>query len=250
MSELVTCVLAGVERVLRRLEVGEEPEVVPERVRERRAAHSSGSCACATPTRLTRPRTRPRGPSTVVSCSPPEGMRCRARRTQRARYCAATYRISPATHAGLVDQARRDEFAHPRRIGFPPQTVWPAYQRGGRSDQDDAAHRRGRRQSPRRTRLREPFRAPDGVVGELRARVHVPLPRRRHLLGVRARLRGRRPADDLEHRHRRPRPVAGRAGVRRDRRPVPGRGRDLPVGAAADRPPLGVDSPAGSTAGR
>ena len=37
------------------------------------------------------------------------------------------------------------------------------------------------------------------------------------------------------------RPAAGRAGVLRDRRPVPGRRRRLPVGAAADRAPLGVD---------
>ena len=37
-----------------------------------------------------------------------------------------------------------------------------------------------------------------------------------------------------------PRPVAGRARVRGDRRPIPGCGRDLPVGTAADRPPLGV----------
>ena len=78
-------------------------------------------------------------------------------------------------------------------------------------------------------------------MGELRARLHLSLAGRRRLLDVRAGVRGGRAADDLEHRDRRARPAAGGAGVLRDRGPVPGRRRRLPVGAAADRPPLGVD---------
>ena len=77
-------------------------------------------------------------------------------------------------------------------------------------------------------------------MGELRARVHLPVAGRRGLLDLRAGVRGRRAADDLERGHRRARAAARGAGVRRGGGAVPGRGRDLSVGATADRPALGV----------
>ena len=106
-------------------------------------------------------------------------------------------------------------------------------QQGPVAGTDDAAQARG-------ARVRESFRAADVAARELRARVHVPVAGGRDLQRVRAGVRGGWAADDLEHRDLRDRAAARGARVRGDRRAVPGRGRDLPVGQTADRAKVGL----------
>ena len=102
-------------------------------------------------------------------------------------------------------------------------------------------NRPGRRGGAARgARLHLGVQARDEHVGELLARLHLPLPGRRDVHAVRGRRAGRWPADDLVAAHRRRRTVPRGAGLRRGRLAVPGRRWCLSVGSPAVGQTLGL----------
>ncbi len=90
-----------------------------------------------------------------------------------------------------------------------------------------------RHRAPQGARIRRLLQALDVALGELRTRLHVPLAAGWRVLPLRAGPEHGRPALDLLACHRRHRPAAGGARLRRGRLAVPDRRRHLPVDKAA-----------------
>lgn len=124
-------------------------------------------------------------------------------------------------------------------IGFPA----PLAQRKGSHERATYGRlprgRRGRGSGVSRLHLR--VQAGDELLGQLLARLHLPLPGGRGLHAVRLRTRHGRWPDDLGRGPRSGRAASGRPRLRRGRVAVSGLRWDLPVDPATVGSPLGVD---------